>query len=150
MSRRAGTRSNGLCRLGFAAGVAVALGCVMGGCRTGADPSLAGPAYPDDKAQGQTLDIQVVRTDTRISLTNTTARSFGPSRLWMNRWYSRAIDGLGVGQTLELSLWDFRDENGEMFRAGGFFATRRPDRLVQAQIETDGQVLGLVVVKGEE
>jgi hypothetical protein len=120
------------------------------GCAQGPNPDLAGPSYPEIQ-QGQTLDIQVVRDVTIVRLTNTTAMSFGPSRLWVNRWYSKGIEKLDVGQTLELSLWDFRDEHGEPFHAGGFFAIKRPDPLVQAQLETDGQILGLVVVStGEE
>lgn len=132
----------------FAAAILAGMG--VAGCRSASSPELAGPEYPDEVVQAKTLDIQVVRTETVIRLTNTTARSFGKSTLWMNRWYSHPIEKFGVGETLELSLWDFRDENGEAFRAGGFFATRRPDRLVQAQLETDGSMHGLVVVKGEE
>lgn len=137
-------------RLAVTLTAATLCGSAMVGCRSGASPELAGPEYPDDTIQAKTLDIQVVRSETVIRLTNTTARSFGKSVLWMNRWYSHPIEKLGVGETLELSLWDFRDENGEAFRAGGFFATRRPDRLVQAQLQTEGTMFGLVVVKGEE
>jgi hypothetical protein len=122
-----------------------ALPLVAIGCSQGPNAQLAGPSYPEIQ-QGQTLDIQVVRDVTVVRLTNTTPKSFGPSRLWVNRWYSKPIEKLDVGQTLELSLWDFRDEHGEPFHAGGFFATKRPEPLVQAQLETEGQMLGLVVV----
>ncbi len=104
------------------------------------------PVYEDNRAQISVLDIQVIRDSTRITLTNTTARAYGESRLWINRWYSLDIDGFDVGQTLDLSLADFKDRYGEPFRAGGFFATRRPDQLAQAQLETDGQLFGLVAV----
>lgn len=123
------------------------------GCASRADPNLAsggGVEYPE-RAQASTLNIQVVRDETVIRMTNTTARAFGPSRIWINRWYSRAIDRFDVGQTLELSLWDFRDQYGEPFEAGGFFAVRKPYRLSQAQLDTGEELLGLIVVaRGEE
>jgi hypothetical protein len=123
---------------------ALALGAA--GCTTARDPALAGPEYPAEKAQTRTLDIQVVRTETDITLTNTTARSYGKSRLWLNRWYSREIDGLGVGQSMTLKLNTFRDQYGEAFRAGGFFATRRPETVDLVQLETADGMLGLVAV----
>lgn len=121
----------------------------MGGCASGPDANHAGPGYPATD-QGDTLDIQVVRDSTVIRLTNTTARSFGPSRLWVNRWFSRGIDRFEVGQTLELSLWDFRDQYGESFRAGGFFSTRKPEQLVLAQLQSGDELFGLVVVNRGE
>jgi hypothetical protein len=118
-------------------------------CARGPNPDLAGPTYPLID-QGKTLDIQVVRDETIIRLTNTTVRPFADARLWINRWYSLPIERFDVGQTLELSLWDFRDEHGEAFEAGGFFATRRPDRLVLAQLQQGEELLGLVVVGARE
>lgn len=117
-------------------------------CSPGRDPALAGPAYPD-KAQTRTLDIQVVRSPTTITLTNTTARAYGHSRLWLNRYYSHEIDALGVGQTIELTLSAFRDQSGEPFRSGGFFATRKPQRVQQVQLETEDGLVGLVAVGKE-
>jgi hypothetical protein len=98
------------------------------------------------KKQMQTLDIQVVRSETDVTLTNTTARSFGRSRLWINRWYSREIESFGVGETLELQLSSFRDIYGESFRAGGFWATREPQRVELVQLETADSMLGLIAV----
>lgn len=121
------------------------LAVVAAGCTSGPNADLAGPEYPEIK-QNQTLDIQVVRDETVIRLTNTTAHAYGPSRLWVNRWYSLAIDKLDVGQTLDLSLWEFKDRYGESFNAGGFFATRKPEKLVLAQIEAGDRLEGLVVV----
>lgn len=133
-------------RVLFGATVLAAI-VMLGGCETGTNPDLAGPAFPESKALGPTLDVQVVRVEeTSIRLTNTSARAYGKSRLWLNRWFSRDIDTLDVGQTLEFPLSDFRDQYGEAFRGGGFFATRKPERLVQAQLETADSVIGLVVV----
>jgi hypothetical protein len=122
----------------------------LAGCKAGNDPNLAGPAFPDEKAQTATLDIQVVRDETRIRITNTTARAFGKSRVWINKWFSRDIEQFDVGQTLEFSLSEFRDQYGEAFRGGGFFATKKPERLVLAQLETADTLVGLVVVAREE
>jgi hypothetical protein len=119
---------------------------LLGGCQSSFDPNLAGPVYPAEKLQVITLDIQVVRTETSITMTNTTAREFGRSRLWLNRWYSRDIDRLSVGETVELPMNSFRDEFGDAFRAGGFWATRRPQIADLIQLETADTMLGLIAV----
>lgn len=97
------------------------------------------------------LDIQVFRHETRIEFTNTTARSIPAGTMWLNRRFSRPMSAIAVGQTFDLALDEFQDEFGEHFRGGGFFATREPEKMVQAQIETigpDGKavLLGLIVV----
>ncbi len=130
-----------------------ALVLALASCRSAPSPASYSRPFPPTLRQTRTLDIQVVRDGTRIELTNTTARAFGPSSIWLNRRYVRPIERLGVGQTLRLSLTDFRDEYGEAYRAGGFFAADAPDRLVHAEIESTGadgkpELLGLVVVGG--
>ncbi len=75
-----------------------------------------------------------------------------PSVLWFNMWFSRPIDGLAPGETLRFHLREFTDEHGQAFRAGGFFATREPERLVLAELETDegrGPVLLRLIVVGQ-
>jgi len=111
--------------------------------------------FPQHLPQEEVLDIQVIRgPETTITLTNTTARSFGPSTLWLNGRFGRPIEGFVPGETLTLDLYDFRDEFGEVFRGGGFFATKRPEQVVHAQLETlvDGEsvLVGLVVVGQDE
>ena len=100
--------------------------------------------------RGRTLDIQVIKHDTTLEFTNTTARTFGPATLWLNSYFSRPIDGLAVGQTLTLPLSSFRNEHSEKFRGGGLFAAEAPEKLVLAELETtdDGRpvLLGLIVV----
>ncbi|MEM0982905.1 MAG: hypothetical protein AAGI17_03040 [Planctomycetota bacterium] len=126
----------GLCLLGLS-------GCGLfgGGPR---DVSYARP-LPAGLVQGATLDVQVYRNDTRLELTNTTARSFGPSTVWINERFSLPIDGFAIGESLDLKLRSFVDEFGNPFRAGGFFATEVPDLVVLAQLEHEGELLGLVV-----
>lgn len=125
---------------------------------TGLADEAVGPydrPFPAELAQTETLDIQVIRRpETRITMTNTTARSFGPSTVWLNGRFSRPIDGFRAGQTLTLDLYDFRDEFGETFRAGGFFATKAPEKIMHAQLETlvdgDSRMIGLVMVDQDD
>jgi hypothetical protein len=130
--------------------VSLGLWLILTGCSGGPSPIMPGAVYPAGLARGATLDIQVIRRETAIELTNTTARKFGASRLWLNGRFSRAIEGLGVGQTIELPLSSFRDEFSEAFRGGGFFATEKPDRLVLAELESGGELMGLIVVASQE
>ncbi len=137
-------------RMGLSLWLGVSAVCLgVGGCSSSVNPELAGPEYPAAKSQTSTLDIQVVRGETSITVTNTTARAYGKSRLWLNRWYSREIESLGVGESVELKLNSFRDQHGEAFRSGGFFATRKPQVVQQVQLETADGLLGLVAVGKE-
>ena len=126
---------------------ALALGAAAGplAC-SGSGTIEEGPAYPSTLVQSTTLDIQVIRETTEIRITNTTGRSFGKSRLWINASYSLEIAGLKIGETITLPLSEFKDRYGANFRAGGFFAAEAPARLVLAQLQTDDQMFGLVVV----
>lgn len=122
------------------------------GCSSAPKEKPIGPVYPRQMPQYAVLDIQVFRRTTTMEFTNTTPRAFGQSRLWLNTRFSRPIDAIAVGETVELSLEDFVDENGDRFKAGGFFAGYVPDIISLAQLETttnDGRpiLLGLVTVK---
>ncbi|HYE02731.1 MAG TPA: hypothetical protein VD963_05805 [Phycisphaerales bacterium] len=131
--------------------LAVPLAGAPGGC---AAPPVnldrAGPAFPDGFPQATQLDVQAFLADNRLTLTNTTARHIPPGRLWLNRWYSREFPGLAVAESIELPLAEFTDRFGAEFRGGGFFATEKPDTLVQAQVESGGELIGLVVVAAPE
>lgn len=131
---------------------AIALGG-LSACQSGLGPLDRAAEYPFAAKQEKTLDIQVVRSGTRVSMTNTTATNFGPSRLWLNRRFSFPIAKWEIGETLDLPLKDFLDEFGERFRPGGFFAAEAPDKIVHAQIEVPSptseggaRMLGLIVV----
>jgi hypothetical protein len=109
--------------------------------------------YPDLK-QSEVLNIQVFRRTKTVEFTNTTARAFGPSTIWLNARFCCPIDGLAVGQSRTMAMKDFRDQFYDEFRGGGFFATEPPERLVLAQIQTKDQdgkdlLLGMVVIGGE-
>lgn len=126
-------------------GVLAAMTALLTSCGSGQSIS-EGPVYPSARAQSGVADIQVFRDETVITFTNTTARDFPPCRMWINKWFSREIPSLRIGQTMTLSLHDFKDQFGEAFRAGGFFASDRPARLVLAQLELGEEMLGLIVV----
>lgn len=129
----------------------------FGGCTSRQRAPERAKFFPE-LPQARAIDIQVVRHSTRIEMTNTTARTFNQGTLWLNRRFSCELEPgnpWDVGETRSISLFEFVDEHGERFRAGGFFAAEAPDKLVQAQIETtsaDGkpELLGLIVVEGED
>lgn len=145
---------SGAVRRGLARGLlACVLAAGLAGCASGGKPQDA-REYPAALRQKAVLDIQVLRRGTRIELANTSSRAFGPSTLWLNRYFAKDIEGFAVGQTLDLDLEQFRDEHGDAFRAGGFFAAEPPKRIVMAQIQTrppsgEAELFGLVVVRGE-
>ena len=123
---------------------------LIAGCSSTPKTIVEGEKYPAAVHHAYTLDIQVFRRDTDIEFTNTTARAFDPSTLWLNGRFSRHIEGLTLGQTVKLPLKSFKDEFGESFRGGGFFATQRPERLALAEIQVGNDMLGLIVVGNEE
>lgn len=162
-----GTRgARGLARAGRACLGACVLGAAgtwpaVSGCASAPTSLAGGPVgaydrpYPLELAQSEVIDVQVVRApETVITLTNSTPRAFGASTLWINRRFSRPVNEFLSGQTLRLSLTEFRDEYGERFRAGGFFATKKPEPVVQAQLETlvngESRMIGLIVIGEEE
>lgn len=134
-------------------GVGVVL--ALGGCSSPKRDLTNARVYPIATPRGDVVDVQVVRDGPMITTTNTTARAFGPSTLWINMRFGAAIDAWAPGETKTLDLRTFRDEFGEPFRAGGFFARETPSDLVLAQLETYAkdasgkELVGLVVVGGK-
>jgi hypothetical protein len=127
---------------------------VLCACKSAPEPVEYARLYPfQTPLAKETLDVQVFRRTFSIELTNTTARTFGPSTLWLNRRYSLPIPQLAISETLDLPLKSFKDEFSESFRGGGFFATEAPETLVMAELETLDDagapvVYGFVVIKG--
>jgi hypothetical protein len=134
---------------GFGAVLGVVLALTTGaGCASDGERATARP-YPSGQ-RVRTLDIQAERLDTRLVMTNTSARAFGPSTVWVNASYAREIEAFPIGASLDLDLAEFVDEFGNHFRAGGLFATRRPDDVVLVEIEdAAGDIYGLIVVRDE-
>lgn len=121
---------------------------MLGGCRAGSKID-AGRTYPIEKAQQRSINVQVVRHETEVTMINTTAEALPAGTMWINGQFGREFTGLAPAQRVTLSLKEFHNEYGEAFRAGGFFATQRSSDLVMAQIETDNAMIGLVVVNGQ-
>ncbi|TVQ33271.1 MAG: hypothetical protein EA376_02735 [Phycisphaeraceae bacterium] len=119
---------------------------ILGGCASA--EIRGGRPYPSQLERLTPLDIQVFRDvgPRELRLTNTSARSLGPSRLWINAWYSASVEPLEVGQTISVHISRFRDEHGERIRGGGFFAARAPEPIVLAELETDGGLRPIVYV----
>lgn len=127
---------------------------VTGGCRafSGAPDVDYARAYPRATPRSDVADVQVFRNGTKLTMTNSTSRDFGPSTLWVNERFSRPIGSFAPGQTLTLDLYEFRDQFQDQFRGGGFFATRDPDPVVLVQLETADEpqeLVGFVVVANE-
>ena len=76
------------------------------------------------------------------------ASAWGPSRIWVNQRFSRAIDGLGAGDTITLDLFSFWDEDGESFPGGGFLSSRpsMPVRLVEIEQDSDAPMVGFITI----
>ncbi len=68
--------------------------------------------------------------------------------MWVNQRYVRRVAAIPAGQTVRLSLWDFYDERGDRFSAGGFWRTEEPTplRLVELQLDEDEPMIGLITI----
>jgi len=131
--------------------IGIALGVALPGCgRSFRSAEIGDKAMYPTLQQSEVLNVQVFRQGTEISFTNTSAREFGPCRMWLNQWFSREVDSIAIGETKTLDLSTFEDRYGEPFRAGGFFATRRAAKVVLAQIESEGKLIGLIVVENKQ
>lgn len=125
----------------------MALAAICSACSGPSKIDYARP-YPA-KTQNQSIDVQLRRDETTVFVTNTSARDFPESTLWLNAQFARPLPPLGVGQSVSFDLSSFRNQYSEPFKAGGFFATERPDTIVLAQIELESEFVGLVVVNGK-
>jgi hypothetical protein len=114
-------------------------------------PQLATRPYPHELHSTQTVDIQVFRQGEKLVIVNSTARSYSGFDLWVNQRYVHHVDALPAGRTIELSLWEFRDERGDVFNAGGFWRSTEPTpvRLVEAQPGPEAPLVGLITIRSE-
>lgn len=128
-------------------------GAAMSGCgHDRYNPELASRPYPRQLHTTHTVDMQVFRHDTNIEIVNSTAQSYSDFDLWVNQQFVRHVDGLPAGKSIELSLWDFRNDFGDAFNAGGFFRAfpATPVRLVEIQTAEDKPMIGLVAIRSEQ
>ncbi len=115
-------------------------------------PAKATRPYPHHLHKANAIDMQVFREGDALQIVNSTPRSYRDFDLWINQRYVRRVDVLLVGDTVQISLWDFYDQWGEAFNAGGFWRTDEPMpvRLVQMQLGEDQPLIGLVMIRAEE
>jgi len=105
-----------------------------------------GAAYPTKGKERSAVDVQVAPRGRSIVLTNTSAQPLGPGRLWLNRWYAADLDVVAIGAVVTLPLVQFHDEHGQTPPGGGFFASRAPEKIVSAELETHDAMLSFVVI----
>lgn len=113
-------------------------------------PAHDARAYPQGVDQSRVVDVQAFRDGTDLVISNTTAERWEPGTIWLNGQFSRGFDGLDIGEVIRVPLGSFRNEQGEAFRAGGFFSTERPDTVVLVQLEQGEELIGVVVVQGRQ
>ncbi len=129
---------------------------LFAGCSSAPKAQDANPhLYPSRAARSQVLDVQVLKRSTEIEFTNTSSRAFGACTVWLNARYRLDLASIAVGQTFVLPLDEFKDEYGDNFRPGGFWAAEDPEQLVLTQIETlstEGKVelVGLITIREDE
>jgi hypothetical protein len=123
----------------------------VGCARTTYDPAWATRPYPHDLHTTNTVDMQVFRHESKIEIINSTAISYRDFDVWVNQRYVSHVEALPAGESLTLSLWDFKDEYGNCFYAGGFFRTypATPVRMVEIQRGSDHNLIGLVSIRTE-
>jgi hypothetical protein len=115
----------------------------------GCQPHFGEPTrpYPRQLQQVRVADVQVFRDGPKATLVNASPVSYQDVSLWINQRYVIELESLPAGAQLTLDLSDARDEYGQIFQGGGFFAGEEPDPLVLGQLETtDGALIGLIVI----
>lgn len=98
------------------------------------------------------MPIQVFRDGTHIEIVNSTDQNLSDATIWVNQRYAAQLDSLGPGQRVSMNLFNFRDDIGEQFRAGGLFRTRPAAKveLVELQPAEGLPMVGLIsVMPGE-
>ncbi len=129
---------------------------LFAGCSSAPKVQDANPhLYPSRAARSQVLDVQVLKRSTEIEFTNTSSRAFGACSVWLNARYRYDLASIAVGQTFVLPLVEFKDEFGDNFRPGGFWAAEDPEQLVLTQIETTNaegkiELVGLITIREDE
>ncbi|MCA9292782.1 MAG: hypothetical protein KDA20_03090 [Phycisphaerales bacterium] len=125
--------------------------CVLGGCSSTA-PAFEVSTYPAGLGQQVLTEATVERSGVVMRVTNGSSMALGPGTMWVNQEFSHPVGVLDAGTAVDFDLSAFRNEFGERFRAGGFWATEKPKLLSLVQIKPDGNggsLIGLVVVKDE-
>lgn len=115
-------------------------------------PELAARPYPFENHTTNAIDVQCFRRGTELEIVNATAHSYADFDLWINQRFVHRVTSMGAGETIRVSLWEFFDEFGKRFNAGGFFRAypAQPVRLVQIQTAEDQPMIALVAIRSED
>ena len=111
-------------------------------------PEKATGAYPWHLHRATSTNMQVFRDGHFIMVVNATATSYQDFDLWINQQFVSHVESLPAGGTIFLSLWDFRNNLGESFNAGGVFRTEIPTPVRMAEIQIDEQepMVGMISI----
>ena len=112
------------------------------------DPKLAMPPYPYELHTTNVIPIQVFRDGTEIEIVNSTDKSWSDLIVWVNQRFAARLDQLPAGRRVSMDLFNFRDDLGEQFRAGGLLRTRPAAKveLVELQSGLEQPLVGLIAV----
>jgi hypothetical protein len=102
------------------------------------DPKLAAElsrfTYPKDAPLGSDLDIQLVRTGREhFQLINRMARSYPPSKVWINREYVGELDTIKIGPDNYYDLKRFINKHGELYQVGALLQPEKSYPIVLAE-----------------
>lgn len=123
-----------------------------GGCqRKTYDPARATRPYPDHLHRAESVDMQVFRKGDKLTIYNATARSYRDFDFWVNQQFVHHVDALAAAGKVTVSLWDFWDERGEVFNAGGIWRVYEPTpvRLVEIQLNEEEPMIQLITIRAE-
>ncbi len=114
-------------------------------------PELATRPYPYAQHNTSVVDVQCFRRGTELEIVNATPESYEHFSLWINQRYVHEVPSLSAGATIRVSLWNFVDQYGRRFYAGGFFRSypAEPVRLAEIQTAEDQPLIGLVAIRTE-
>ncbi len=106
------------------------------------------PPYPYELHTTNVIPIQVFRDGTHIEIVNSTDNSWSDLTVWINQRFAAKLSQLPAGQRVSMNLFDFRDDLGEQFRAGGLLRTRPAAKveLVELQSGLEQPLVGLISV----
>jgi len=138
-----------LIALGTLLGVQLAL---AGGCQRGLyDPQQATRAYPSELHGTASIDVQVFRDGSDLTLYNATPHTFRDFDLWVNQRYVHRVDELAAGGQATVNLWNFYDVFGEVINAGGIWRVDEPTpvRHVELQPAPGEPLTGLITIRAE-
>jgi hypothetical protein len=111
-------------------------------------PEKATVAYPEHLHATSSTNIQAFRDGQWILIVNATATSYHEPKIWINQQYVSSIPELLAGQTIVLSLWDFRNQLGEVLNVGGILRTSTPTpiRMTEIQINDQEPMIGMISI----